>query len=123
MLARFNDVVPDGANRIVTMAESQLHHRQSLEAAVITGNISRQRLGQLYAFLLGVLAVGGGIGLIAFDKPTSGLVAIIGAFVTLAGVFIYGRYDQAQERERKRREAREAAEAAQNNPRLPFEQT
>jgi hypothetical protein len=55
--------------------------------------------------------------LIAFDKDTQGLSAIIAAFGALAGVFVYGRLEQRRERERKREELRQAAE----NPRLPFE--
>jgi uncharacterized membrane protein len=117
MLAQFNQVIPNGADRIVTMTESQIHHRQALETRVVNGNVSSQKLGQLYAFLLGVLAIGGGIGLIAFNKPVSGLVSIITAFTSLAGIFIYGRYDQKQERERKRRELEEAA----RQRRLPLE--
>ena len=121
MLARFNDILPNGADRVVAMVESQLQHRQGLESAVVNGNLSAQSRSQIFAFLLGVLAIGGGIGLIAFDKPTSGLTAIIAAFVALAGTFIYGRYEQKQERERKRQELKEAAEAAKNAPKLPFD--
>jgi len=109
MLARFNEIIPNGADRIVAMAESQIHHRQTLESAVVNGNVTAQRRGQLFGFILGVVAIVGGIGLIAFDKSTQGLVAIITAFVALAGVFIYGRYEQERERERKRQEARDAA--------------
>jgi uncharacterized membrane protein len=31
LLAQYNEVLPDGANRIVTMAERQAKHRQRLE--------------------------------------------------------------------------------------------
>jgi uncharacterized membrane protein len=117
MLQAFNAIVPDGANRIVAMAESQLRHRQELDSAVVGGNVTAQRRGQLFAFLLGVIAIVGGIGLIAFNKDTAGLTSIIAAFSTLAGVFIYGRYEQERERERKRRELREASA----QPRLPLE--
>lgn len=110
MLARFNEVIPRGADRIVSMAESQLNHRQSLEAAVVNGNVTAQRRGQLFGFILGLVAIVGGIALIAFDKSTQGLVAIITAFSALAGVFFYGRYEQGRERDQKRREAREAAQ-------------
>jgi uncharacterized membrane protein len=109
MLAQFNQVIPNGADRIVSMAESQQQHRQALESAVVNGNVIAQRRGQLFGFLLGLVAIVGGIGLIAFDKSTQGLVAIITAFVALAAVFVYGRYEQERERERKRREAREAS--------------
>ena len=68
-------------------------------------------------FTLGLVAILGGIGLIAFDKDPQGLATIITAFVALAGVFVYGRLEQKREREQKRRELREASE----NPRLPFD--
>jgi hypothetical protein len=98
------------------MAESQLRHRQGLEGTVVNANISSQKRGQVFAFILGFIAIAGGIVLIALDKSTQGLVAIITAFVALAGVFVYGRLEQERERERKRRELREIAE----NPRLPL---
>ena len=117
MLARYNEVIPNGAERVVAMAESQLRHRQELEGAVVHGNVSAERRGQNYAFILGLAALIGGIGLIAFNKSAEGLAAIITAFASLAGVFIYGRWQQQREREQKRKEAREAAEA----PKLPFD--
>jgi len=118
VLERYNHVVSNGADRIVSMAESQLRHRQELESTVVNGNVTSQKRGQLFAFILGFIAIVGGIILIAIDKNTQGLAAIITAFVALAGVFVYGRWEQGRERERKRREAKEAAE----NPRLPFDQ-
>ena len=33
MLKEFNEIIPDGANRILKMAEVQVAHRHSLEAA------------------------------------------------------------------------------------------
>lgn len=66
--------------------------------------------------MLGLVAVGGGIFLIANGMDTQGLTSIIAAFTSLAVVFIYGRHQQAKERAEKRREAREAAQ----QPELPF---
>ena len=117
MLAQFNEVIPNGADRIVTMAESQQRHRQELEAAVVKGNVRAQTQGQWFAFLLGVLTIAGGIGLIAFDKDTAGLTAIITAFVGLAGIFVYAKIEQGRERARKQNELRQAAA----QPRLPLE--
>ena len=110
-------MVPNGADRIVTMAESQMQHRQSLESAVVNGNVVAQRRGQSMGFILGLITILGGIGLIAFDKDAQGLAAIITAFVGLAGVFVYGRIEQRRERAQKREELSNAAE----NPRLPFD--
>ena len=117
VLEQYNQVLPNGAERIVAMAESQMRHRQSLESTVVSGNVAAQSRGQTMAFTLGLVTILGGIGLVAFDKNAGGLAAIITAFVALAGVFIYGRIEQKRERERKREELREASA----NPRLPFE--
>lgn len=117
MLERYNQVLPNGADRVVAMAESQMRHRHGLESAVVNGNVEAQARGQLFAFALGLLAIGGGIGLIAFGKNTEGLVSIIAALTAYAGVFIYGKREQRLERDRKRRELREA----EAQPRLPLE--
>lgn len=97
------------------MAERQSAHRQKLETAVISGNVRAETRGQVFAFILGMTAIVGGIGLIAVDRSAEGLGAIIAAFTGLAAVFIYGRYQQNRERERKRQEL----EAARQPP--PYE--
>ena len=117
ILEQYNRIVPNGAERIVSMAESQMRHRQTLESAVVNGNITAQSRGQTMGFILGLVAILGGIGLIAFNKNAEGLAAIITAFASLAGVFVYGRIEQRIERQQKRRELAQAAE----NPRLPFD--
>lgn len=117
MLQRYNEIVPNGADRIVSMAESQLRHRQDLERAVVHGNVRAEHRGQVFAFILGLVAIVGGVALIALNKDAQGLVAIITAFAALAGVFVYGRWQQQREREQKRQEVKHAAE----NPRLPWD--
>jgi uncharacterized membrane protein len=105
MLAQYNQVFPGCAERIVKMAEVQSEHRQHLEKTVIEGNVRAERFGQICAFILGVLAIIGGIALIAIGKDVQGLVAIISALGSLAGVFIWGRWRQERERDKKRQEA------------------
>ncbi len=102
MLEKYNQVFPGCAERIVTMAESQLAHRHQLETTHIQGGQKSERLGQIFGFTLGLVAIVGGIWLIAHGKDVQGLVAILGAIGGLAGVFIYGRRAQAKEREKKR---------------------
>jgi uncharacterized membrane protein len=117
MLARFNEIIPNGADRIVAMAEAQQRHRHDLEATIVKGNAAAQSRAQWFAFLLAVLAIGGGIALVAFNKDTAGLTAIIVALATLGSVFFYGKVEQSRERARKREELREA----ETQPRLPLE--
>ena len=117
VLARYSNLIPNGAERIMAMAESQLQHRQSLESVVVKGNVRAETRGQVFAFALGLVAIAGGIWLIASGNSALGLASIITAFTALASVFVYGRIEQRRERERKRREAKEA----ERQPRLPYD--
>lgn len=117
LLEQYDQVAPDGANRIIAMAESQQEHRQTLEKAVVLGNVSAQTRGQIIAAFISLLSIGGGIWLIAHDKDVQGLVAIIGTLVALSGLFIYSRHEQAVERRQKRQDVAEA----QAQRRLPLE--
>ena len=105
MLAQYNTVFPGCAERIVKMAESQSEHRQRLEKSVIESNIKAEQRGQIFAFILGAIAIVGGIGLIGLGKDVQGLVAIIGALGSLVGIFIWGRWRKEKERERNRQES------------------
>jgi len=104
MLDKYNQVFPGCAERIVAMAERQAEHRQGLETAHLHGSLTSERIGQVLGFVLGLVAIGGGIWLIATGKDAQGLTAIITAISGLAGVFIYGRYSQSKERANKRKE-------------------
>ena len=104
MLDRYNSVIPDGANRIMIMAEKQQIHRHELESTVVTANAAAQARGQLFAFLLALVAIIGGVFLIATGKDTAGLAAILTALGALVTVFIVGRVQATSERRSKRKE-------------------
>jgi|ERR1035437_4542965 uncharacterized membrane protein len=101
LLARYNDVVSDGAERILAMAERQSKHRESLEAQVVAGNLRSQNRGNLYAFILALVTILGGIFLIYKGKDASGLAAIISSLVGLVSIFVYSKYAQGKERAEK----------------------
>lgn len=79
MLVRYNDALPDGADRIVKMAEDQSAHRRTMESR-----------GQIFGFTLALVAIVGGIVLIADGKSAEGLVPLVSALAVLVGLFIYG---------------------------------
>ena len=64
LLARYNEIIPNGAERIFAMAENQARHREKLETKVIEGNVSTQREGSWFAFILTLVALIGGMFLI-----------------------------------------------------------
>ncbi len=84
------------------MTERQIRHRHELESRVVDGKLAAERTGQKLAFALVFAALVVGGGLIAFDKDTGGLTAIIGALASVVAIFVYGRRKEAEERRQKR---------------------
>jgi len=101
LLAKYNEVIPDGAERIMAMAERQSAHREALEAKVIAGNIDSQARGSHYAFIICLVTIVGGFVLIGMGKSVIGVSAIIGSLATLAGVFLVSKREQRKERVEK----------------------
>ena len=101
ILAKYNEAIPNGAERIMAMAENQSQHRQGLEKQVVSANIRAQRFGSILGFLVCLAAIGSGTFLIYEGKSTEGLVPIIGALGSLLGVFIWGRIEQKKEIDKK----------------------
>lgn len=101
-LAEYEAVVPGSANLIVQKFSLQTDHRRDLESIVVTGNNGRANRGQWMAFVLALAAITGGVYLVAHDKPTAGLTAIIASITGLVVVFITGKVFQERERQEKR---------------------
>jgi uncharacterized membrane protein len=58
ILQGFEDVVPGAAREILNMTLSQSRHRQECEKLVITHQQTQSRRGQIFGFILVILAVG-----------------------------------------------------------------
>lgn len=78
LLSQYDQVMAAGAERIVRLAEGQVRHRQSME-----------RRGQIFAFVLAVIALLGGMALVALGKDAQGLVSLIAAVAGLGSLFAY----------------------------------
>lgn len=101
-IAEYNQSIPNGAERIMAMAERQSAHREQLEDQVVRGNIASQTRGSYFAFVLALVALLGGFFLIYTGKSAAaGLVAIISSVGSLAAAFAYSKYEQRNERESK----------------------
>jgi uncharacterized membrane protein len=112
VLARYNEVIPGGAERILAMAERQSEHRESLESKVVDANLASQKNGSLRAFILALIVILGGIYLMATGKDGWGFAAIIGSLASLVAIFAIGKVEQKKEREAK------AAALAEHRPKL-----
>ncbi len=98
LLAKYNEVVTNGAERIMAMAERQSAHRESIEALVVAGNVASQKRGSIFAFILCLIALTGGFALLFTGRNGAGWASIISSLAVLAGVFIYGKNEQRKER-------------------------
>jgi len=97
ILARYNEVVPNGAERIFAAFERQGVHRESLEMCVVKGNVRSQAQGRWFGFIVAMTAIAGGIYLIAIGRGVWGLPTIVTSLAALVGVFYYGKRQQSRE--------------------------
>ena len=102
LLARYNDVVPNGAERIIKMAENQQTHRQDLERTVVHGNVQSERRGQWMGLTISVVVLAAGVYLAAIGRQAAGGAIAVADLATLAGVFVYGKHVQRQELDKKK---------------------
>jgi uncharacterized membrane protein len=101
LLARYDEVIPNGADRIMKMAEEQAKHRQYLEKKVINSDITRSYSGLVAAFFLAAGSIGGGVYVTSIGQGIYG-VAIFGAtIISLVTTFIYGTNSRKRERDEK----------------------
>jgi uncharacterized membrane protein len=102
ILAKYNDVIPNGAERMMQAFEKQQEHRQTLEKSVIGGNVKAETRGQWMglAVTIGVLVLAGYIAHTGNQYAAGGVA--VADIATLAGVFVYGKKTQRRELTQKR---------------------
>jgi len=100
-LAKYNDIIPDAAERILKMAESQASHRQELEQYVLKTSSRRANLGVFCAFTICMTAIFSGFYLALHGLQVSGTLFTAMGLGSLATTFIYGTQSQREERRRR----------------------
>lgn len=78
ILAQYDEIVHEGANRIVEMAEKEQAHRHSLETTSVEGNIKSEKRGQNYALLICTLIILGSFALIWKGHEIPGSIYAVG---------------------------------------------
>lgn len=101
VLAKYNEVVPDAAERIISMAENQSKHRQDLESKAVSSDIENSRRGLIFGLIIGLTAVIGGTVCAVTAHQIAGSVIGGGGLTSLVGVFVYGTKTRRQEREQR----------------------
>src|SRR3990172_736242 len=60
-LEQFNQIIPNGAERILAMSEKEQAHRINYETTGLTATIQESRRGQYLGAVVSVVAIGGAI--------------------------------------------------------------
>jgi uncharacterized membrane protein len=96
-LEKYDSVIPNGADRIMKMAENQSEHRISIEKKVVGSQSMQSIIGQIFGFLTGLFGIGCGTFLAYSGESTVGGVIAGGTVVSLVSVFVLGRKRQKQD--------------------------
>ncbi len=94
ILEQYERTSPGSADRIMKMAESEVTHRHQLENTVVRGDIFEARMGQIFAFLIGIFAIGCGTYAAVNGAEIAGSLVGAGGVIGLVSAFIYGRRKQ-----------------------------
>lgn len=102
VLRQYNEIIPDGANRILKMAEEQSAHRISIEKTVMVSDSTRANLGLAAGLLVALTGLGVAALVILQGQPIAGVVFGAIDLFGLVSIFVYG----TESRRRERREQR-----------------
>lgn len=95
-LAQYNEIIPDGANRIMIGFEKQLEHRISIENVVIRSQANQGLRGQWFAFVIALFVLAASFYLILSGFEIAGTVLGSIDLVALVAVFITGKMYQSK---------------------------
>lgn len=85
---KYERVLHGASDRILKMAEEEANHRRKLETCTLTHNIWIAHLSQIFAFILGITGLIGGVYCVSIGQAWAGvtiggasLVALVSAFL------------------------------------------
>lgn len=93
-LIKYDSVIPNGADRIMKMAENQQSHRMTLENKIVTSQSRQSKLGQIFGLIIGLVGIGCGTFLAATGATTVGGIIAGGTVISLVSVFVIGKSTQ-----------------------------
>jgi uncharacterized membrane protein len=103
LLSQYNEAVPNGAERIVAMAETQSQHRRELESKALHTDSRNSLYGIIAAFILGMTTVITGAVVVVKGHSWPGTILGSAGLVGIVYSFIYGTRERRKEREAKAR--------------------
>lgn len=87
---KYEEVCPGAADRIISMAEKQALHRQSIEKSIVKANNKNSFAGIVCATVISLSVLFGGVYCIIAGHDWAGGTLVTLDIVSLCAVFIYG---------------------------------
>jgi uncharacterized membrane protein len=103
ILIQYNDAVPNGAERIIALAERQAEHRMTLERQVIEADIKRANSGLVAGFIVALAGLSAAVFLVHEGNAAAGTILGGLDLVSLVAVFVYGTVSRRNERQQRAR--------------------
>ena len=98
VLKKYNEAHPNATAIILRSFEEEGKHRRKMQSAIVEQGIVRARRGQLFAFILAMTVVVGGVLLLLLEKNIVGFSAIGLGFAGLVTAFLAGRKETRRAR-------------------------
>lgn len=101
-LAKYNQIIPEGADRIMKMAENQSAHRIEIEKVVISSQQVQSQRGQHFGLAIAIVGIGASVFLAMNGHDV--VAGVLGGttVVSLAIAFIEGKKAQQRDLQQKR---------------------
>lgn len=90
-LSSYDSLIPNGADRIMKMAEIQQQHRINIEKKAVGRQTFQSLLGQIFGFFIGIFGLSVGGVLAYYDHEWAGVVIAGGSVVSLVYAFVLGK--------------------------------
>lgn len=98
VLRQFDEIVPNGAERIFNVFEQQTEHRIKLERHVANSELRRSWWGLIFGFVIAMTTITGGCLVAAYVSPAAGGTIATASVAALVAAFIYGTNVRSHER-------------------------
>ncbi len=99
---QYNEAVPNGADRIMVMAEKQSAHRIEIESLVIRSQQEQSGRGQIFGLVIGLFGILAGAAVACLGHDSVGGVIAGTTVVSLVSAFIAGKQRQGRNLSQKR---------------------
>ncbi len=90
-MQKYQQIYPDAPKIFFDLLEKQSTHRRSMEEKIIKSSITSSYIGQIFAFIIAIGSIAGGLALIWNDKSAQGFGVILTSLLPIVGTFLFGK--------------------------------